>query len=89
MFLTKEGILTESITHVYVSEDKEYYHTNASIVKVYENFNIKDDSDVYVEFTFDSKFISINNLKPNFFHWDRSCEMYVELSEYDIENYLY
>ena len=65
MFLTKEGVLTESITHVYVSEDKEYYHTNASIVKVYENFNIKDDSDVYVEFTFDSKFISINNLNSS------------------------
>lgn len=123
MFLTKEGTLTESIKHVYVAEDKQYYHSDASIVKIYENlrikdfdklipntydykgqifeyptingyentisYNLKDDSDVYVEFYFDSGFTSIDNLKPYFFHWDRTCELYVELSDYDIENYLY
>lgn len=123
MFLTKEGTLTESIKQVYISEDKQYYHSNASIVKIYENlkikdfdklisktyiykeqifeypeincynntiiYNLKDNSDVYLEFYFDSGFTSIDNLKPHFFHWDRTCELYIELSEYDIENYLY
>lgn len=54
MFLTKEGILTESTTHVYVSDDKEYYHTNASIVKIYENFKIKD-FDKLIPNTYDYK----------------------------------
>lgn len=38
MFLTKEGILTESTTHVYLSIDKEYYHTNALSEYDLENY---------------------------------------------------
>lgn len=67
MFLTKEGTLTESIKHVYVSEDKEYYHTNASIVKIYEDFKIKD----------------FDNLVPETYKYKELKFGYPEINGYD------
>lgn len=42
MFLTKEGILTESVSFVYLSEDKEYFHSDINTVGIYDKLKIKD-----------------------------------------------
>lgn len=42
MYLTKEGVLTESISSVYLSEDKEYFHSSINTVGIYDKLKIKD-----------------------------------------------
>lgn len=125
MYLTKEGTLTESVSSVYLSKDEKYYHRNMSIVKLYEDFNIKDfdklvpssyfykgnefhypeinafdkeitytykdDSDIYVSFHIDSNFNkdTISLSTPSFSMFDRTSELFVDLSIFDFENGYY
>lgn len=46
------------------------------------------DSDIYLEFSFDSSFNknSIQKLKPTFFRWDSYTELYIEIFDYNLEN---
>lgn len=42
MFLTKEGTFTEMVSHVFVSEDNQYYNSEKYLVTLYEKLKIKD-----------------------------------------------
>lgn len=41
-FLTKEGVLTESVSKVYLSDDKLYHHPSNNVVNIYNVLKIKD-----------------------------------------------
>lgn len=41
-YLTEDGNVYENFKHVYLSDDKKYFHKDRNIVKIYELFKIKD-----------------------------------------------
>lgn len=124
MYLTKEGILTETVSYVYLSEDKEYFHSDINTVAIYDKLKIKDihslildefiyngvvffnpdisysdltltytlkeDDDFYVEFKIDANFNkdTIFSAKPHFYKWDNDSELFCDIFDNELDNYL-
>lgn len=124
MYLTKEGILTESVSSVYLSEDKEYFHSDINTVGIYDKLKVKDihslildefiynevvffnpdisysdltltytlkeDDDFYVEFKIDANFNkdTILSAKPHFYKWDSDSELFWDIFDNELDNYL-
>ena len=46
-FITKEGVLTDSVTKVYLADDCLYLHKDSSVIYIYEKLNIMDVDKIF------------------------------------------